>query len=306
MDKKTKIKLAIALSVLSIIVAVTVVSITVSANSSKTDKKPEEIVNPPKKPYDLSKLSENEKSRIDCFLEAQSKFENLTKYQCEIRSCIYKPSEYDRVPDCYFDREKLGYKLTNTITDNKMELYKLTRDKTINSIYQRAIDELDLTVEYLGENMVHVKITDAKDKKRYEVPYELNKPETLVDKSKSKAQFKLEQTDNGLIYFKIVRKSNNEVLFDTSFGGFVYTDQFLQIATKINSPYIYGFGENNHESLKHDLNYRSWGMFARDHAPGWGDNLNNYGFQPVYLSMEQSSAKSHLVLLYNSNAMGIF
>ena len=44
-------------------------------------------------------------------------------------------------------------------------------------------------------------------------------------------------------------------------------------------------------------------MFARDNAPGWGDNRNNYGFQPVYLSMEKSG-KSHLVLLYNSNAMG--
>ncbi len=64
-------------------------------------------------------------------------------------------------------------------------------------------------------------------------------------------------------------------------------------------------------------------MFARDNAPGWGvsielikptklyllnifflkDNKNNYGFQPVYLSVEKSG-KTHLVLLYNSNAMG--
>ena len=66
-------------------------------------------------------------------------------------------------------------------------------------------------------------------------------------------------------------------------------------------------------------------MFARDNAPGWGvsvklsfkiptylctysvlkDNKNNYGFQPVYLSVEKSG-KTHLVLLYNSNAMGEF
>ena len=58
-------------------------------------------------------------------------------------------------------------------------------------------------------------------------------------------------------------------------------------------------------SLKHDLNYRSWGMFARDNAPGWGQNRNNYGFQPVYFVMEPSG-KSHLVLLYNSNAMGFY
>ena len=46
-------------------------------------------------------------------------------------------------------------------------------------------------------------------------------------------------------------------------------------------------------------------MFGRDNAPGWGENRNNYGFQPVYLVMEPSG-KSHLVLLYNSNAMGIY
>jgi hypothetical protein len=34
------------------------------------------------------------------------------------------------------------------------------------------------------------------------------------------------------------------------------------------------------------------------------DNRNNYGHQPVYLGMEKASGKSHLVLLYNSNAMG--
>lgn len=86
-------------------------------------------------------------------------------------------------------------------------------------------------------------------------------------------------------------------------GAFVYTDQFLQLSTYLESENIYGFGENNHESLKHNLDFTSWGMFARDNAPGWGDNRNNYGFQPVYLAME-NSGKSHLVLLYNSNAMG--
>ncbi len=54
--------------------------------------------------------------------------------------------------------------------------------------------------------------------------------------------------------------------------------------------------------MKHDLNYRSWAMFGRDNGVGWGDYRNNYGYQPVYLIMEPSG-KSHLVLLYNSNAM---
>ena len=55
--------------------------------------------------------------------------------------------------------------------------------------------------------------------------------------------------------------------------------------------------------MRHDLNFKSWGIFARDWSPGWSDNSNNYGHQPAYYVIE-NSGKSHAVLLYNSNAMG--
>lgn len=84
----------------------------------------------------------------------------------------------------------------------------------------------------------------------------------------------------------------------------IFNDQFLQITTKLATRFVYGFGENNHESLLHDLGYRSWGIFARDNAPGWGDNRNLYGSQPMYLGINEKSGKAHAVLLYNSNSMG--
>jgi hypothetical protein len=48
----------------------------------------------------------------------------------------------------------------------------------------------------------------------------------------------------------------------------MFSDQFLQIATYLPTKNIYGFGENTHQSLRHDLNYRTWPLFARDMAPG--------------------------------------
>ena len=51
-------------------------------------------------------------------------------------------------------------------------------------------------------------------------------------------------------------------------GGLQLSDQYLQIATKLPSENIYGFGENLHESFKHDLNFRTWPMWARDEPPG--------------------------------------
>ena len=55
------------------------------------------------------------------------------------------------------------------------------------------------------------------------------------------------------------------MLFDTSLGGLVLNDQFLQIVTRLQSSHVYGFGENNHDTLKHNVHERkSWGIFARD------------------------------------------
>ncbi len=63
----------------------------------------------------------------------------------------------------------------------------------------------------------------------------------------------------------IKRRSNRAVLFDTSIGGLVLNNQFLQIITRLQSSHIYGFGENNHDTLKHKIHEKpSWGIFARD------------------------------------------
>ena len=55
--------------------------------------------------------------------------------------------------------------------------------------------------------------------------------------------------------------------WDTSVGAFVFADQFLQISTRLPSEYVYGFGEHEHSSFKHDLNWKTLGMFSRDQPP---------------------------------------
>ena len=47
-------------------------------------------------------------------------------------------------------------------------------------------------------------------------------------------------------------------------GGLKVSDQALQISTKLPSDRLYGFGETEHHSYKHDMQYRHWGMWARD------------------------------------------
>ncbi|GFS67160.1 maltase-glucoamylase, intestinal, partial [Nephila pilipes] len=91
--------------------------------------------------------------------------------------------------------------------------------------------------------------------------------------------------------------------WDTSIGGLVLSDQFLQISSYLPSTNIYGLGEHTHETLRHDLDYKTWPMFARDRFPEGGP-INLYGVHPYYTCLEKSS-KSHGVLLLNSNAMDV-
>ena len=92
------------------------------------------------------------------------------------------------------------------------------------------------------------------------------------------------------------------IRFDTTIGGLIYSDQFIQLATNLATNNVYGMGENIHQSLKHDLSYKTWPLFARDVPPG-DDDHNLYGSHPFYTVLE-TDGKAHGVLLLNSNAMG--
>ncbi|XP_070541629.1 maltase-glucoamylase-like [Ptychodera flava] len=99
---------------------------------------------------------------------------------------------------------------------------------------------------------------------------------------------------------KITRKDTGAVLWDTSVGGFVFADQYLQISTRLPTSNFYGLGEHEHASFRHDMNYQTWGAFSRDQPPSYKANL--YGVHPFYTCLE-ADTKSHGVLLLNSNAM---
>ena len=48
----------------------------------------------------------------------------------------------------------------------------------------------------------------------------------------------------------------------------MFADQFLQISSRLASEYVYGFGEQMHESWQHNLEWQKHGMFARDQGVG--------------------------------------
>ena len=54
--------------------------------------------------------------------------------------------------------------------------------------------------------------------------------------------------------------------WDTSGGPMIFSDQYLQLSTLLASDNFYGLGEHRHFRFKHNMEYRTWPIFARDAA----------------------------------------
>lgn len=55
--------------------------------------------------------------------------------------------------------------------------------------------------------------------------------------------------------------------FDTTMAPLVFADQYIQLSAKLPSHNIYGLGEHVHTQYRHDMNWRTWPIFARDSFP---------------------------------------
>lgn len=59
----------------------------------------------------------------------------------------------------------------------------------------------------------------------------------------------------------------SESRLDSGIGPLLFADQFLQLSTRLPSANVYGLGEHVHQQYRHDMNWKTWSMFARDTTP---------------------------------------
>ncbi|XP_073706325.1 sucrase-isomaltase, intestinal-like [Garra rufa] len=228
---------------------------------------------------------------IDCFPE-----EGENQVECEARGCIWESLSK---PRCYYAATH-GYIINNKVETANGITVDIDRNTEFPSQRSRSRDISRLRVEitYLSGKSLRWKIFDP-DNARYEVPIHLDLPAT-PETDENKRDYKVQINDKPF-GIQVIRKETSEVIWDSALPGFTFSDQFLQISTLLPTDYIYGFGETEHPSYKHDLNFHKYGLFAKDQPPGF--KLNSYGIHPFYMGLEKSK-KAHGVLLLNSNAMG--
>ncbi|XP_034556178.1 maltase-glucoamylase, intestinal [Notolabrus celidotus] len=238
----------------------------------------------------------DEYQRFDCYPE-----ENADKAKCEARGCIWQPSTLDKVPWCFYP-EDYGYTVTkHHITDSGM-----TVDITQNSKYRSSgregsphINTLRVQINYHSSDMLQFKIWDPSTD-RYEVPVPLSVPAEL-ETNENRRNYKVNITIDPF-GIQVIRKSTGTTIWDSNVPGFTFSDMFIQVSTRLSSEFVYGFGETEHSTYKHNLNYHTWGMFSKDQPPGYKQNC--YGVHPFYMGLETTS-DAHGVLLLNSNAMDV-
>lgn len=234
--------------------------------------------------------------RINCYPE-----ENSSMEKCKARGCIWKTSAIPNAPSCYYPAA-YGYKaskVTDTSSGWTIDLERNT-DYPPQRPQSPDINKLRVEITYLSGHSLRWKIFDA-DKKRYEVPVHLTLPST-PETDEGKRLYRVQINQEPPFGIQVIRKDTGETIWDSSLPGFTFSDFFIEISTRLPSNYIYGLGETEHGSYKHDLNFHTYGLFAKDQPPG--EKLNSYGVHPFYMGLEKSK-NAHGVLLLNSNAMDV-
>ncbi|XP_053456512.1 sucrase-isomaltase, intestinal [Nycticebus coucang] len=292
------------ISLIVLFVIVTIIAIALVAVLATKTPAVEEIRDPTSTPATTSSPSgsgrcPNEPNdavneRINCIPE-----QFPTQATCAQRGCCWRPRNDSTVPWCFF-ADNHGYNVEEKTTTSTGSTAKLRRISS-PTVFGADIDNVLLTTQNQTINRFRFKITDPNNT-RFEVPHQYVKEFTGPVASETSYEVQVTESPFSI---KVIRKSNGKTLFDTSIGPLVYSDQYLQISTRLPSEYIYGIGEHIHKRFRHNLNWKTWPIFTRDQLPG--DNNNNlYGHQTFFMCIEDTSGKSFGVFLMNSNAMEIF
>ncbi|KAF0295157.1 Sucrase-isomaltase, intestinal [Amphibalanus amphitrite] len=198
--------------------------------------------------------------------------------------------------------DRVGYQLLEPphVIHTGYELLLGRRDSEV-TMFGDDVERLTVTAVEYDDNRMALTYRDT-DAARYEVPVELDVP-PLPTPPPSDPQYAitLTATEAGQTFGVQVTHRQRPVI--TSRPELIYGDQFIEATFLLGASDLYGFGENNHDSFRHDLEAGvTWPIFAHDHGPGF-DVENLYGVHPFFLGIEDDSGSSFGVLILNSNAM---
>jgi len=252
----------------------------------------------------VASFQNDELSRIECL-----PFKSMSEVNCSAAGCIWAPSD-NGAPSCYLpDSNHYGYQVNSELTQFsggrgfRVHLQRIGASKNSISLYGGDYDNVVFEVNFYSNNTMAFAIF-PEDVERLEKrpPVEIEVPHGDISKKLYSVQL-ADKTIGAPFNFQVIREDNQVVIFDSSMGGLTVAEQFLMISTKLPTRYLYGMGENNHDSFVHNMTYKTWPIFARDQPPDY-DDFNLYGAHPFYMVTENDGS-SHGVFFFNSHSMDV-
>ncbi|XP_067668991.1 sucrase-isomaltase, intestinal-like [Haliotis asinina] len=246
----------------------------------------------------VSSLGERSDVIVDCHPESDG-----TEEKCKDRGCLWSPVSDKGAPWCKFPAG-YGYRMVGDVMDTPMGM-RVELERTSHPQYltrSASFDNIYLDVDFHTDSRLRLRFYPKNDS-RWEIPDSVLNITSPSKASETTRLYNVTIVDTPVFGVIITRVSNNQTIFNTSLPGFIYSDQYLQLTTRLASSNVYGFGEHNHRQLRHDLSWKTWSIFTRDVAPV--DEWNLYGAHPTYMNVEDDGS-AHMVFLKNSNAMEVF
>lgn len=171
-----------------------------------------------------------------------------------------------------------GYKASDIKQTSHSLVATLTLAGDACNVYGNDVDSLDISIDYLKEDLLKVSITptyiDSSNASWFLLPDDLV-PQTKSDKSTNDTQNEqiswqdeiiIEWTNEPTFQFRLRRVSNHDVIFDTFDTVLVFEDQFIEFVTALPPHYnLYGIGEHVQQSrLLENLTLTLWATDISD------------------------------------------
>ncbi|KAI8935342.1 hypothetical protein NX059_007927 [Plenodomus lindquistii] len=194
-----------------------------------------------------------------------------------------------------------GYAASNVETTDSTLTADLTLAGDACNVYSDDIKDLKLSVEYQTNDRLHVKIYDAA-RSVFQVQEQVLPRPKNENAASSGAALKFDIVESPFS-FKVTRKENSEVLFDSSAASLVFEKQYVRLRTSLPSnPNIYGLGEHSDSFRFQTQNYQR--VLLNSESPNIPRLANLYGTHPVYFD-HRGDKGTHGVFLLNSSPMNI-
>lgn len=236
----------------------------------------------------------------------------INQQGCEAKGCCWSPLDPnpDNAPWCFYKMYNTGtYQYSTGTFDDVSYKINVKVNGSVETRFGNMFSQATIEINCVSKDTVNIQMYDFWNQ-RYTIPEWVVPGTDYSNLVKcSEADYAIETVDDGPFSIKITRKSDGKVLFDSSVGELILTDQYLEVSTVIDSdisatsdPKVFGLGEHR-VSFALPTNDNTLTFWAHD-APT-PDYINEYGSHPFYLVQSEATKTAHGGFMRNSNGMDV-